>query len=146
MIMTQQYERQKVLSASPMELILMLYDGGVRSLTGAIEAFDIADGIEQRNGMHKHLLQAQSFITELACSLDVEQGGAMARQIERLYDFMLNHLVEANKSGRRQPVEEVRTMLSELRDGWAQAMESMPRDQVPEPVAVERTSSFNFSG
>ncbi len=141
-----QYESQKVLSASPMELILMLYDGCLRSLSWALDAFNEIDDLQRMQGVNKHLLQAQNYITELACSLDVERGGEMAIQIERLYSFMLQHLVEANTQGQRRPVEEVHRMITELRDGWVQAMDAMPRGQEPEPIPVERTSSFNFSG
>lgn len=140
------YESQKVLSASPMELILMLYDGGLRSLAHALEAGDITADIQARNQFNEHLLQAQSYITELTCALDVERGGEMAVQIERLYDFMLNHLVEANTEGRLDRVEEVQHMLSELRDGWSQAMQALPKASRPEPVPVERKSSFCFAG
>ena len=145
-MMAQQYEAQKVLSASPMELILMLYDGGIRSLTHALEALDNGNDIDSRNHFSEQLLEAQSYITELTCSLDVERGGEMAVKMERLYDFMLNHLMEANAEARRQPVEEVKRLLSELREGWAQAMEAIPREQSPNPVPVERKNSFCFSG
>jgi flagellar protein FliS len=145
-MITQQYENQKVLSASPMELILMLYDGGIRHLNRALEHGKIADDIESRNRVHENLLEAQSYITELTCALDVERGGEMATQIERLYEFMLNQLVEANTQGSHQPVEIVRKMLVELREGWAQAMANMDVSTVSDAVPVERVGSFRFSG
>lgn len=146
-MIAQQYESQKVLSATPMELILMLYDGGLRSLSRALDAFDDIDEINRMNRVHVQLLEAQSYVTELACSLDVERGGEMAVQLEALYDFMLQHLIDANTKMQRDPVENVQRMLGELREGWIQAMNSMPREQQqPEAVPVERASSFNFSG
>ena len=143
---TQQYETQKILSASPMELILMLYDGGLRALAGALASFDVADEIERMNSIHEHLLKAQDFITELACSLDVERGGELAVELNRLYEFMLHHLAMANNEKRKKPIEEVKMMLGEIRNSWVTAMESVPREQQPDPVPVERTSSFRFSG
>ena len=143
---TQQYETQKVLSASPMELILMLYEGGLRHLTQALAAFDCVDDIERMNGIHENLLRAQDFITELACSLDVERGGELAVQLNRLYEFMLHHLAQANNGKQRKPVEEVRKMLTELRDSWEKSMASVPREEQPKSVPVERNSSFRFSG
>lgn len=147
-MITQNYESQQILSASPMELILLLYDHGLRCLDKALMALDDErlEEIDRMNQFHEQLLQAQNYITELACSLDVDRGGEMAIQIERLYDFMLHHLVEANRAGSRKPVEEVKHMMTELRDGWAQAMMAVPREDQPEPVSVERSSSFNFSG
>ncbi len=146
-MITQEYETQKVMTASPMELILMLYDGGIKFLNRALNSIDKVNDIDHRNRVNSSLLEAQSYITELTCALDVERGGEMAVQIERLYEFMLNQLVEANTAGSRAPVEIVKKMLVELRDGWAQAMEKMPRSE-PEPhvVPVERTHSFQFAG
>jgi flagellar secretion chaperone FliS len=145
--MAQHYESQSILSASPMELILLVYDHGLRCLGKAQDAFDENGDIDRMNSFHEHLLEAQNCITELVCSLDVERGGEMAVQIERLYEFMLHHLMESNRLGRREPVDDVKRMLTELRDGWAQAMASVPREQQPEPVPVGRSrSSFNFDG
>jgi flagellar protein FliS len=145
-MVTHNYESQKVLSASPMELIRLLYDYGIRCLGQAQNAFTENGDIDQMNRFHKHLLEAQNAVTELACSLNVEQGGDMAVQIERLYEFMLHHLIEANRQNCKKPVDDVKKMLTELRDGWVQAMASVPHEEQPIPVSVERTSSFRFSG
>ena len=145
-MISQQYETQKVMLASPMELILMLYDGGLRYLSQALVAFNHADDIERMNGIHENLLRAQDFITELACSLDVERGGELAIQLNRIYEFMLNHLAMANSGKQRKPVEEVKKMLTDLRDSWAKSMESVPREEQPQPVPVVRSSSFRISG
>ena len=146
-MITQEYEAQRVMTASPMELILMLYDGGIRSLNQALVAYDEPESIDQRNKVHAALLQAQSYITELTCALDLERGGEMAAQMERLYAFMIQHLVDANMSEERGPLADVKRMLEELRDGWAQAMASMPqREQDAPSVPVERGSRFQFSG
>lgn len=145
-MISQQYETQKVMSASPMELILMLYDGGLRYLTQALDAFDRIDDIERMNGIHENLLRAQDFITELACSLDVERGGELAVQLNRIYEFMLHHLAQANNGKQRKPIEDVKKMLTELRDSWKKSMELVPRDEQPQPVPVERNSSFRISG
>ena len=146
-MITQEYEAQRVLTATPMELILMLYDGAIRSLNLALDGYDDMESIEGRNKVHGHLLQAQSYITELTCSLDLDRGGEMAVQIERLYAFMIQHLVDANVSGERGPISEVKRMLEELREGWAQAMQSMPQREATAPsIPVERGASFQFSG
>ncbi len=145
-MISQQYETQKVMLASPMELILMLYDGSLRYLSRTLDAFDLADDIERISGIHENLLRAQDFITELACSLDVERGGELAVQLNRIYEFMLNHLAQANSGKQRKPVEEVKKMLTELRDSWEKSMESVPREEQPQTVPVERNSSFHISG
>ena len=145
-MISQQYETQKVMAASPMELILMLYDGGLRYLAQALDAFERPDDIERMNGIHENLLRAQDFITELACALDVERGGELAVQLNRIYEFMLYHLAKANSGKQRQPVLEVQKMLTELRDSWKKSMESVPREEQPQPVPVERSSSFRISG
>ena len=100
-----------------------MQDGGLKALSSALEAFDMADDIERISVIHERLLRAQDFITELACSLDVERGGDLAVHLGRLYEFMLYHLAKANTNRQRKPVEEVKGMLTDLRESWAKAME-----------------------
>lgn len=140
------YESQKVMSASPMELVLMLYKNAIRHLSKALEAHEIEDELDRLQAVNNELLRAQDFIAELACSVDVERGGEMAENLNRLYEFMMRHLVSANSEGRSEPVKDVLTMLQELRDGWLEAMKTMPKDEQPDSVQVKRTSSFRFSG
>jgi len=144
-MIAEQYETQKVMAASPMELIVMLYDHSIRSLSNALEAMEIQEEPERVQALNTHLLRAQDFIAELACSLDVERGGEMAWQLNRLYEFMLHQLSAANNEQSRESIESVHQLLTELRDGWKQALSQVPKNEQASEVPVERTGSFSFS-
>ncbi|MEI6808270.1 MAG: flagellar export chaperone FliS [bacterium] len=111
------YQESHVSTASPMELVMMLYDEAIKSLDKAESAFGINDPsrIEQ---IGNNLLHAQDVITELAVSLDMEKGGEIAHQLQRLYDFMVHHLSKADVSKDLKGIKEVRKMLSDLREAW----------------------------
>lgn len=127
---TQTYKQNIILSASPMELIVMLYDEAIKSLSSAESAFRM-DGPEKIQEINNSLIHAQDVITELAVSLDMEKGGEIALNLHRLYDFMLDHLAGANASKTPKPVEEVKNLLCELRESWKQVAEKEPHREAP---------------
>ncbi len=129
MTTARRYQELNITTASPMELILMLYDECIRTLDKAERAFDLQEP-ERIELISNSLLHAQDIITELAVSLDSEKGGEIAQNLHRLYDFMVNHLSQANVSKRVKPVQEVRKMMEELREAWVEvAKKEPPREQ-----------------
>ena len=140
MITAENYRQTQIMTASPMELIIMLYDEAIRSLATAEDAFknDQPDRIPEINN---NLLKAQNIITELTVSLDMEKGGAIATNLQRLYDFMSRHLSIANVSKSARPIKEVREMMGELRDAWKEVAEKEPKsDHQEEAVAQSNIS------
>ncbi len=126
----QEYKQNVILAASPMELIIMLYDAAITSLTGALTAFEVEepDSIQQ---ISNSLIHAQDIITELAVSLDMEKGGEIAHNLHRLYDFMLDHLAKANSTKDKALITEVRGLMQELRESWKEVAEQEPRRTTP---------------
>jgi flagellar protein FliS len=122
---TPDYRQKQIMTATRMELVLMLYDECIRSLQRAEQAFN-EEGPKQVEAVSNAILHAENIITELAVSLDMEKGGDVAHNLHRLYDFMLHHLSRANVRKTRQPIVEVRDMLGELRDAWRQIAEKEP--------------------
>ncbi len=109
------YRRAQVDTATPAQLLVMLYDGAIRFLSIAREK--MADGeIEAR---HSNLLKAQGIIAELLSSLDMAKGGEVATNLQRVYAYMLQQLVDANLYDKPAPIEEVLAMLRDLRESWA---------------------------
>src|SRR4051812_32365196 len=85
------YLAEKVNTASPAELIGMLYDAGVVAMQAgqaAVEAGQVSDA-------HRHLIRAQNIVVELRCSLNAE-AGEIARNLHDLYEFVGRRLVDAN--------------------------------------------------
>jgi len=125
----QTYRANAVLTASPGQLVLMLYDGVLKSLAIARDAFSRpADDTRRIETINLHLLKAQSIIAELQGGLNFEAGGEFARTLDRLYDYHGRRLLEANLRKQVEPVIEVERLVRELRDAWA---EMLSKQEVP---------------
>lgn len=110
----EEYRRQQVNSASPLQLVIMLYDGALRFMDRAAEAIE-ARQREEQNAM---LQRAQRIVTELMSCLDMNQGGEIAQNLLGLYTFVYSELVEANLTDDPQRVRNAARVMSELREGW----------------------------
>lgn len=117
------YRANAVLTASPGQLVLMLYDGALKALVLAQEALaqppDTPHRIEEIN---RHLLKAQAIIFELQGGLNLKDGGEFAQTMNRLYDYHNRRLFNANLRKDAAPVAEVERLLREIRDAWAEML------------------------
>ena len=77
----------------------------------------IAKDIE---GKHIHLIKAQKIVMELMSSLDRSRGGEIAVNLHRIYQYMLEQLVEANLYNKSSNIDTVLSMLKDLRESWAE--------------------------
>lgn len=106
-----------VISASPQQLIVMLYEGAELAVRMAIRHMRERD-IEKKTAA---INKATSIILEgLRAALDPKQGGAIAEQLGALYDYMTQRLMLANLNNQTAPLEEVLGLLRELRGAWQQ--------------------------
>lgn len=136
---TRQYQQMHVSTASPMELVMMLYNEAIQALDMAEAAFEIKDPsrIEQ---IGNHLLHAQDVITELAVSLDMEKGGEIAQHLHRLYDFMVVHLSRADVLKEIKGIRDVRKMLGDLKESWAEVTrKEVVAEEPARPAATNST-------
>jgi flagellar secretion chaperone FliS len=115
----QQYQATVVKTASPVELVTMLYQGVLRFTLRGIQ------GIEQGNvaQAHEGLTRAQAIVIELAAHLDMEAGGEIAKNLNALYLYSHERLVEANCKKAVGPAEEVVRLFRELLPAWQQLAE-----------------------
>lgn len=116
-----EYRKNAVVGASPLQLVVMLYDGALNSCEAAKRAVAQAD----LEGQHKNLSRAQKIISELVASLDMAQGGEIARNLFGLYSFCLNELADANINDNAEAIERTMRVLTELRQAWEQIGESV---------------------
>lgn len=117
------YRANSVLTASPGQLVLMLYDGALKALAIAREAFEQpADDVRRIETINTQLLKAQAIINELQGGLNLEAGGEFASTMHRLYDYHNHRLLQANMRKDVAPVIEVERLIRELRDAWAQML------------------------
>ena len=110
------YERTQVETADQRQLILMLYDGAIRFMrkgAARIEANDI-------EAAHNYLVRGREIVTELLATLKPDKSGELGKNLQRLYVYIFNRLVEANLTKNQELVEECIGLMTTLRDGWAQ--------------------------
>src|SRR4051812_19205280 len=114
------YRANAVLTASPGQLVLMLYDGALKALAIAVDAFSKPEEDPRRiETINAQLLKAQAITHELQTGLNFEAGGEFAQTMNRLYEFHKRRLFEANLRKQVEPVHEVEKLVRELRDAWA---------------------------
>ena len=113
----QQYQRTQTQTASPGELVVMLYSGAIKFLSVARQRMDGRD----IDGANRNLLRAQDIILELMVSVDVGVGD-VGRNLLDLYEFMHRHLIQANIRKDVKMVDDVLGMLRELLPAWQQAI------------------------
>ncbi len=111
----QAYAEASVMTAPPERLVVMLYDGAIRFLTQAAVALSRGELEAART----RLRRGEAIIDELNLSLDMEQG-EVATRLRALYFFCKRHLIDAGVHRDPKPVDEVVSLLGELRDAWEQ--------------------------
>jgi flagellar secretion chaperone FliS len=108
------YRESAVLTASPAQLVVMLYDGAHRFLTQS--AIAMRDGRVALAG--EKLRRAEAIIDELLATLDMSVG-EVAERLQALYVFFKEHLSSARLEQDASKVEHVAGFMSELRTAWA---------------------------
>lgn len=117
------YQSTQVQSRTPLEQVVLLYDGAIGFLTRALDA------VAQRDirGRHQGISRGLAIVNYLQNTLDREAGGEIARALDALYSYMRERLLEANVKQRGEPIEEVLRLLGTLREGWADIAANPPR-------------------
>ena len=118
----QAYYQTQIQSRSPLELVVMLYDGALRFLQQTIDAMESRDLVAKRDSLSR----AMAIVTELHGMLDLEQGGEVAASLDSLYTYMMERLTTANQQRDTAPVAEVMRLMSGLRDAWSQIAQAPP--------------------
>lgn len=111
-----QYKNSKVLTASPAELTLMLYEGAIKFCNIAI------DGCKEKDiqKAHVNITKAERIIDHLRITLDMKYP--VAKDFERIYSYLSRRLTEANLAKDPEILEEVNTHLRSVRDTWKEVM------------------------
>ncbi len=110
-----QYKTTSVQTADPGKLLLMLYDGLLLSLRKGKQAVEAGKLKEA----HQNLIKAQDIVSELMSTLKMEYE--ISQNLFQLYDYWKRRLVEANVKKDTQIIDEVLSLVRELRAVWAQA-------------------------
>jgi flagellar protein FliS len=127
---SQAYQKTAVNTVDQRKLILMLYDGAIKFLSHAVEKM----GKNEVYEAHTHLIKGKSIIAELLASLNLEAGGDIARNLQRLYAYMFNELIDANLNKDPDRVQRVVHLLRELRTAWQSLKPAAPESIAAIPV------------
>ena len=127
----QAYLQTHVQSRSPLDLVVMLYDGLLRFLGEAGTAIDAANLAGKRDAISKAL----AVLSELQSTLNMEQGGEVASSLDALYTYVNGRLLDASMQNDRSPLDESARLLRTLREAWA---EIATREVAPAPVEARR--------
>ncbi|MCA9847208.1 MAG: flagellar export chaperone FliS [Dehalococcoidia bacterium] len=133
----QTYLRMQTTTASPGELIAMLYDALLRNLSraeGGLASKDI-------EAAHNALLKSQDIVLELMSSLDLDaegDAGSIARQMAPLYEYMYRRLLDASMHKETAPIAEVRRLVEPVREAWRFALEQLAQEAAIAPRLEDR--------
>jgi flagellar protein FliS len=109
------YRQTEVQSRTPVELVVLLYDGAITFATNARTALERHD-VPGKTGAISRVL---AIISELQSTLDLERGGAVAESLDRLYSYINTRLVDASFKRDAKALDEVIGLLTPLRDAWS---------------------------
>jgi flagellar protein FliS len=121
----QRYSQVRMTTSSPGELLLALYDGIFRFLNGAkvcIERKEVARGREL-------LSKAYAILSELYIALDHSLAPDLCANLEALYGFSMDRVMQASRKGTTTPIDEVIRVLTPLREAWQIAVPQAAREQ-----------------
>lgn len=110
------YQNSKIMTASPAELTLMLYDGAIKFCNIAIAAIEKND-IEKA---HNNIIKVERIINEFQATLDHKYP--VAKDFDNVYRYLKRRLLEANMKKDAEILEEVLGHLRTMRDTWKEVM------------------------
>ena len=112
------YASAQVNSASPEQILVLLYDAALRDLKEAMAALQAND----RSRKAKALDHAVKVVTELANSLRPDKSPEIAENLSSLYDFMIDRMIRSNAQNQDLDLQVVYNLLGELRSAWVEAI------------------------
>jgi flagellar secretion chaperone FliS len=113
------YRKVATQTATPGQLVLMLYDGALKFMEKALTGFDYQDPVLFNQTISNNVVRAQAIIHEMNASLNMTAGGEISSNFRRLYNYFYRRLTVANRTKQKAPIEETITALRVLRDSWA---------------------------
>lgn len=113
-----QYQKQKIMTATPAELTLMLYEGAIKFINVAIMAIEKKDIMKA----HDNLMKAQRIIEEFRATLNFKYP--VAKDFDAVYEYILRRLIQANIKKDTEILEECLNHLRGMRDTWKEVMKA----------------------
>jgi flagellar protein FliS len=111
------YQKTDITAATPMQLIVKMYDAAISSAVAGRDAMVRKDIPARRDALNKLM----AILAELQNTLDLERGGEVAIRLDGLYTYMFSKILNGIAKQDAAPIEETRRLLAGLRDAWQQA-------------------------
>ncbi|NBW82424.1 flagellar export chaperone FliS, partial [bacterium] len=124
------YQKTQVTTAKPEKVLLMLYEGAIKFNKLAILKMKEKNVAEKGKNISKTL----AIVSELMNTLDHEKGGQLAADLENLYMFIMDKLIEANMYNKVEELEVVERLLTTLYTAWQDVVNNPRPDGVPSPA------------
>jgi len=128
-----QYTNVHISTVDRGRLLLMLYDGCIKFLRHAKSGLETKDIPK----FARFLSKAQAIISELMLTLDFERGGEIAKDLDRIYDFALFYLTEANLEKSPEKVQKVIELIETIASAYRDIIEGPNRIVDPAAPAAE---------
>jgi flagellar protein FliS len=138
---TDRYLEIKVKTASPGQLVNMLFDGAIRFSKQAKDEMVRGDLAKSNAAIQR----AQDIVEELNISLDTQKGGEIAANLRKIYLYLSEQLVEANIKKDAKVLDNVTELLKSLRDTWKEVMQKTTGGRQYVQTSRATDSSFNIA-
>jgi flagellar protein FliS len=136
------YLKQEVEGASQGKLIVMMYDAAVKFMRAAIKS------IQEKNieEAHNNIIRTENIIYELISTINTEEGGEIAQNLLKLYDYMLWELIDANTQKNVEKLENVIKIINPIRTAWKEIMTKEAATNANTGTDQKEHKSINFAG
>lgn len=126
------YKKNMYEGMPPERITLALFEGALLAIDRAHKASE--DGVISTRG--EQIGKALAIVGELNMSLKMDVGGELALNLRSLYEYSTFELLEANRTNNREKMMQVRKVLKELRDGWAQMCDEVAKNRTTVPMSA----------
>jgi flagellar protein FliS len=134
------YKEISISTSSPTNLVVLLYQGALRFLREAVDDIKRQDYVHKRHSIDR----AAAIVRYLQSTLDTEKGQEIARELNRLYDYITVRIYEGSTRLDCKPIEEVIKLLETLLSGWEEIARKEQKNTVSTDVMTQQASGERF--
>lgn len=134
------YKEISISTSSPTNLVVLLYQGALRFLHEAVDDIKRQDYVHKRQSIDR----AVAIVHYLQSTLDTEKGQDIARELNRLYDYITSRIYEGSTKLDCRPIEEVIKLLETLLSGWEQIALKEQKNAVSTDLLTKQSSGDRF--
>ena len=130
------YREMSVNTASPVQMVVMLYEGAVKFLNQAIEDIERKDYARKSQSVDR----AVAIIQHLQGTLDFEKGGDISRELGSLYNYITSRIFAGSSQLDREALEEATKLLTILLEGWREIALKDQEQTVPVDLLAQNAA------